>query len=61
MKTTNSFLVAFLLLIAGQLSAQEKDKVETEEAFVPHHSIGVVIAHAHVFQGRDAEGNRSVL
>lgn len=61
MKRISSFLAVSLLLIAGQLSAQEKEIEKTNEAFVPHHSIGVVLAHAHVFQGRDAEGNRSVL
>jgi hypothetical protein len=34
---------------------------ETEESFSPHHQLALVITHAHVFEGRDEEGNREVL
>lgn len=31
------------------------------EEFKPHHSLGILIGHTHVFKGRDAAGNRKVL
>lgn len=34
---------------------------ESKEAFRPEHSLSVVISHAHVFQGRDIDGNKKVL
>lgn len=39
--------------------AQENS--EKEEVFHPHHQIGLVLSHSHVFEGIDADGNRSVL
>ena len=34
---------------------------EHEAGFKPHHSLGILIGHTHVFKGRDAAGNRKVL
>jgi hypothetical protein len=31
------------------------------EPFKPHHILGVVLSHAHVFQGKDADGNKKSL
>ena len=38
-------------------------QVETREAekFIPHHLLGVAVSHAHVFDGRDADGNKKTL
>jgi hypothetical protein len=33
---------------------------ETDK-FKSRHSVGIAIGHAHVFEGRDAEGNKAVL
>lgn len=51
--------VFFSSLISVQLLGQEHQK--EEEVFVPHHAIGLVISHAHVFSGLDADGHRKVL
>lgn len=34
---------------------------QTKEAFEPHHQLSIVLSHAHVFDGRDQQGNREVL
>jgi hypothetical protein len=41
--------------------AQEQHSTETTHAFKPTHSVGLAIGHAHVFEGRDAEGNKKKL
>lgn len=51
--------VLFSSLISVQLLGQEHQ--EEEEVFVPHHALGLVISHAHVFSGLDASGHRKVL
>lgn len=55
-----SFLLLFLLsltVFSNKSTAQESE----EKTFSPHHQIGISINHAHVFEGRDDEGNREVL
>jgi len=49
-------LIFFLVASAGCI-AQEI----IEENFRPHHQLGLVLSHSHVFEGIDAEGKRSVL
>lgn len=51
-----SILFCTTLLMAKLCNAQE-----SEESFSPHHQLGIVISHAHVFEGRNEEGNREVL
>ncbi|MRX67468.1 hypothetical protein SAMN06265349_1011156 [Flavobacterium resistens] len=53
----SAFLVALISIFSNKIIAQENE----EKAFSPHHQIGVSINHAHVFEGRDDEGNRKVL
>lgn len=56
-----SFLILFFCLsvfLPNQIIAQESDP---EEAFKPHHQIGISINHVHVFEGRDDEGNKESL
>lgn len=53
---TGIFIISILLLAGFRSSAQEK-----EESFSPHHQLGLVISHAHVFEGRDEQGKREVL
>jgi hypothetical protein len=53
------------ILIAGiaSLLFSMPARAQHEEAasFKPKHSLGFAIGHAHVFEGRDAEGNKSTL
>jgi hypothetical protein len=53
------------LLIAGisslLFSITALAQHEESASFKPKHSVGFAIGHAHVFEGRDAEGNKSVL
>lgn len=49
----------FKMTYANNCMAQEsKGK---EEAFYPHHQITMVIAHAHVIDGLNSDGNKSML
>ena len=54
------FSVAFIFCFYMNNSfAQHRE--ESNESFHPEHKLSVVISHAHVFQGRDIDGNRKVL
>jgi len=56
-----ALLVINLISLLGiDCRAQEKIKEEVGD-FHPHHQVGLVISHAHVFEGRDTDGNRSAL
>ncbi len=44
----------------GNSLAQEPAEKE-EEAFYPHHQLSLVLSHAQVFEGRDAEGKKKTL
>lgn len=50
-------------LFSEQILAQEREnkKEEKGEAFFPHHTIGIVIAHANIFDGVDESGNKKIL
>jgi hypothetical protein len=59
-------LIAFfsLLIVCLELNAQdEKDneKKTSLKKFEPKSSLGLVVSHAHVFDGRDASGKKNVL
>jgi hypothetical protein len=49
----------FKMLFACNSMAQEL--TGKEETFYPHHQIALVVAHAHIFDGLDSDGNKSVL
>lgn len=66
-----SLIIFPLLFLAfsSQLAAQEKEEKKEphhtahseNEEFKPHSTIGLVVSHAHVFTGRDANGDKKVL
>ncbi len=45
----------------GQERAEKEKKEEKEEAFKPHSQLGLVIGHAHIFEGRDESGKKKTL
>jgi len=50
-----------MLIISNDINAQEKKgtpKRENEKKFEPKSSLGIVLGHAHVFQGRDELGKK---
>ncbi len=56
-KITVLLTTVFYLVSYNNITAQESEK----KTFNPHHQIGISINHAHVFEGRDDEGNHEVL
>ncbi|MFH6963100.1 hypothetical protein ACHRVK_11935 [Flavobacterium plurextorum] len=56
-KITVLLTTIFYLVSYSSVTAQENEK----KVFSPHHQIGISINHAHVFKGRDDEGNHEVL
>lgn len=56
-KITVLLTTVFYLVSYSSVTAQENEK----KVFSPHHQIGISINHAHVFEGRDDEGNHEVL
>ncbi|MEZ0181781.1 hypothetical protein AB9T89_06010 [Flavobacterium oncorhynchi] len=56
-KITVFLTTIFYLISYNSITAQENEK----KTFSPHHQIGISINHAHVFEGRDDEGNHEVL
>lgn len=56
-KITVLLTTIFYLVSYSSVTAQENEK----KVFSPHHQIGISINHAHVFEGRDDEGNHEVL
>jgi hypothetical protein len=58
---TASFLIASTLFLSNciaQESGSKEKKIEKEERFVPHSQLGIILGHAHVFEGRDEFGKR---
>ncbi len=51
--------IVFFSFYFNSSFAQRKE--ESKEPFHPEHKLSVVISHAHVFQGRDADGNKQAL
>lgn len=51
-------VIGLTSIFSNGIMAQENNE---EEAFRPHHQIGISINHAHVFDGRDEEGKKKVL
>ena len=47
--------------ISLNVIGQENEAPIPKEAFSKSHALGIGIGHAHVFEGRDAEGNKKVL
>ncbi|OXB08733.1 hypothetical protein B0A81_08440 [Flavobacterium plurextorum] len=56
-KITVLLTTIFYLVSYSSVTAQENEK----KVFSRHHQIGISINHAHVFEGRDDEGNHEVL
>jgi len=55
-----TFVISIALFFCySQSFAQHTE--ESHKPFHPEHKLSVVISHAHVFQGRDADGNRQAL
>ncbi len=55
-------ILLFLFCCENNFAQEGENKLaEGNEKFSPQHSIGLVIGHAHVFDGRDESGNRKVL
>ncbi|MCU0388778.1 MAG: hypothetical protein MUE71_09255 [Chitinophagaceae bacterium] len=48
-------ITSFVFSMTAMPQENETDK------FKSRHSVGIAIGHAHVFEGRDAEGNKAVL
>lgn len=67
MKSRLTFIFFTIFFYPILLHAQEANNTgqpdieKSTAAFKPTHSVGLVIGHAHVFEGRDAEGNKKVL
>lgn len=59
MKSKKSLSVAtiFICFICCKAIAQEEPK--NEEKFQPYHILGIAISHAHVFAGKDPDGNNT--
>jgi len=57
--TLTIFLFSLTGMLCNKCFAQEHP--EAEAAFHPHSSFGLVLSHAKVFKGRDAEGNKKAL
>ena len=51
--------IVFLSFFCNNCFSQQHE--ETNETFHPHHILAVVISHAHVFDGRDINGEKKVL
>lgn len=51
--------IVFFSFYFNSSFAQQKE--ESKEPFHPEHKLSVVISHAHVFQGKDADGNSQAL
>ena len=57
-----SLLFTFILIIVFcTTKSYGQHYEEAVEKFTPHSGIGIVLSHAHVFNGRDAEGKKIVL
>lgn len=56
-----SVSVIIIMLLCFCFDKGYSQKEEAVEKFAPHSSIGIVLGHAHVFEGRDAEGHKKVL
>jgi hypothetical protein len=59
----NQRLLCFVItiIICFPLFSQEDEQKGKEEAFHPHHELGLVVGHAQVFEGRDANGKKKTL
>lgn len=61
MKKYVHFFTAFFVCCFCSSNSFSQDQKENQEPFHPEHLLSVVISHAHVFQGRDIDGNKKVL
>jgi hypothetical protein len=61
MKNCIQFFTALSIFCFCSGNCFSQDQKENQETFHPEHLLSVVISHAHVFQGRDVDGNKKVL
>lgn len=61
MKNIKRIVALIFGLSVGFFNGFAQEKTEPKESFKPHHILGVVLSHAQVFQGRDADGNKQSL
>ena len=54
-------IVIFSLSAILCCNCRAQEKTDEEEVFQKHHQVGVVLSHAHIFEGVDADGNKSSL
>lgn len=53
-----------MMLICEEMIAQEKketEEIRNEKKFEPKNTLGFVLSHAHIFQGKDATGKKKLL
>jgi hypothetical protein len=53
------FAIVLFCLYSTETFAQQEPA--GKEEFIPHHTFGIIIGHAHVFEGIDEEGNKTAL
>lgn len=56
-----SLMKTLILIFSLSFFYGTRSLAQTKEPFHPHHQFSLVLSHAHVFNGRDEEGNREVL
>lgn len=61
MKYPLKLFILILITCFYYVKSYGQEHEKAEEKFTPHSSIGIVLGHAHVFDGRDAEGKKKVL
>ncbi len=61
MKLFNFYFALLVTFFSMNATAQEDSALAHHEPFSKTHSLGLAIGHAHVFEGRDAEGNKKIL
>lgn len=61
MKQLNLFFTFIMLISFCSTKTYSQEHEKMEEKFTPHSSIGIVLGHAHVFDGRDEAGKKKVL
>jgi hypothetical protein len=61
MKSKGIFTLAFIFILFYSFKSIAQVEPKEKEKFLPHHLFGVAISHAHVFAGKDANGDKAVL
>ncbi len=61
MKKCIRFFAVVIIFCFCSKNGFSQHQEESKEPFRPEHWLSIVISHAHVFQGRDIDGNKKVL